>query len=900
MNTAWIGARSSATPSQLEALARAIRNTPIIDNHAHPLLKLEALRKHPLLSITSEAHNGDAIHSAIHSLPHLRAVRQLSELLKCNNTWEAVVAAIEQKRIDFPLEWTAQCLQGIETLLLDDGLDNEDDAQDMVWHNDYTRTECKRIVRIEKVAADIIKKIGKTYDASPKTGNDVLNDAYDDWIVAFDTIINEAIDDPDVVAFKSVICYRTGLDVNSTVDEVEARAAFADIISNFALLDFTKLHEDNLNDLVVHRTAMLIRDSPSKLKKPIQFHTGLGDSDITLAKSSPAHLQDFIRAYPTVPMVLLHAGYPFMREVGYLASVYEHVYADIGEVFPCISEDGQEQVLRQILELCPWSKILWSTDGHWFPETYLLAVTQMREVFTNVLSSYVRKGHIGYKAAIELVRDMLFRNSNKLYHLEIDFVELDEEPGAEVGPYASDFELFQLFLKDQPPPDFVRICWNDYTATPRMRMVPFRKFMSLFEQGKSTDISIPTAVFGLIQNDRLVPTLAPTGEYRLHPDFSSLRPGPTEGHVSMYGEFREKSGAPVALCPRSLLQKAVDLGAENGLSFLLGFEIEFLLLERVEGADTSATLSLSSLNPFKHRPSEASASGRFSTLTTDGHAWSVSRYFADPKVSKLLRDMVHALDSMGIYVEQLHAESATGQFELILPPYPPIQAVDTLLHTRDVMFALATAAGYKITLHPKPFPTACGTASHTHMSISSPGGDKPEVYEPFYAGVLKHLRAITAFTYSNPASFERLKDGAWAGGRWVTWGTLNREAPLRKIEGSHWELKAMDGLANPYFAMAAVLLSGIHGYMDGEKLTWGDCEIDPAKLTPNDRAELGVKDMLPASVEGALMALRGDEEFVEFLGQEVVERYCDVKEFEMEFLAEMGEEERRNWIMERY
>ncbi|KAK3351841.1 hypothetical protein B0H65DRAFT_136412 [Neurospora tetraspora] len=898
MNTAWVGARSSATPSQLEALARAIRNTPIIDNHAHPLLKLEALAKHPLLSITSEAHNSDAVNSAIHSLPHLRAVRQLSELLKCNNTWEDVVAAIEQKRIDFPLEWTAQCLEGIETLLLDDGLDNEDDAQDMVWHNDYTRTQCKRIVRIEKVAADIIKRIGKTCDASPRTGNDVLNDAYDDWIVEFDTIMNEAIDDPDVVAFKSVICYRTGLDITSTVNEVEARAAFAEIIANFALLDFTKLQEVTLNDLVVHRTAMLIRDSPSKNKKPIQFHTGLGDNDITLAKSSPAHLQHFIRAYPTVPIVLLHAGYPFMREVGYLASVYEHVYADIGEVFPCISEDGQEQVLRQILELCPWSKILWSTDGHWFPETYLLAVTQMREVFTNVLSNYVRKGHIGYKAAIELVQDILFRNSNKLYHLDIDFMELDEEPGAEVGPYASDLELFQLFLKDQPPPDFVRICWNDYTATPRMRMVPFRKFMSLFDQAKSTDISIPKAVFGLIQNDHLVPSIAPTGEYRLHPDFSSLRPGPTEGHVSMYGEFREKSGAPVPLCPRTLLQKAVDLGTENGLTFLLGFEIEFLLLERVEGADTSATLSLNSLNPLKHRPSEAS--GRFSTLTTDGHAWSVSRYFADPKVSKLLRDMVQALDSMGIYVEQLHAESATGQFELILPPYPPIQAVDTLLHTRDVMFALATAAGYKITLHPKPFSTACGTAAHTHISISSPGGDKPEVYEPFYAGILKHLRAITAFTYSNPASFERLKDGAWAGGRWVTWGTQNRETPLRKIEGSHWELKAMDGLANPYFAMAAVLLAGIHGYMDQEKLTWGDCEIDPAKLTPNDRAELGVKDMLPASVEEALTALRGDEEFVEFFGQEVVERYCDVKEFEMEFLAEMGEEERRNWIMERY
>jgi hypothetical protein len=128
----------------------------------------------------------------------------------------------------------------------------------------------------------------------------------------------------------------------------------------------------------------LIRDSPPGQKKPLQFHTGLGDNDLILPTSSPSHLQKFIRLYPTVPIVLLHAGYPFTRETGYLASVYENVYADIGEVFPCVSQDGQERILREILELCPWSKILWSTDGRWFPETYLLAVLQMREVFSTV------------------------------------------------------------------------------------------------------------------------------------------------------------------------------------------------------------------------------------------------------------------------------------------------------------------------------------------------------------------------------------------------------------------------------------------------------------------------------------------------------------------------------------
>ncbi|KAL1838469.1 hypothetical protein VTJ49DRAFT_2637 [Mycothermus thermophilus] len=911
----WVGMRGTATPAQVDAVSRAIRNTPIIDHHAHPLLKLDALAKKPLLAITTEA-TGDAIDSATSSLPHLRAVRQLAAALGCGYSWESVVAAIEERRLEGPEDWTAYCLGGIETLLLDDGLDDEDDANTFSWHDDYTRSPCKRIVRIEKVAADIIRRLG--------TSRDRKGDVFDEWLREFDTEIRKAIDDPDVAGFKSVIGYRTGLDITdwpAEVSEAHARADFRDILDAGNLRDFKRLQTKSLNDLVVHHVARLIRDSPSRPKKPLQFHTGLGDNDLVLARASPSHLQPFIRLYPTVPIVLLHAGYPFTRETGYLASVYENVYADIGEVFPFVSQDGQERLVREILEICPWTKILWSTDGHWFPETYLLAIMQMREVFETVLCDYVRKGHIGWQAAIALVRNVLFKNARKLYNLDIEFIELDEETGPPPGSYQSDAELLQAFLKDQPTPDFVRIFWNDFTATQRMRMIPFRRFESLLNEGLSTDIGITTAAFALIQNDRLLPNACPTGEYRLHPDFSSLKKGPVEGHISMAGEFREQSGAQVPYCPRSVLQRAVEYGAQNNLSFRIGFEIEFLLVER--GA-------LPNIKPDDR--SGNAASSQYSTLTTDGHAWSVSRYFANPRVATLLRDMVSALADTGIHVEQLHAESATGQFELVLPPYPPVEAADTLLHARDMMSALATAAGFKLTLHPKPLPEACGTASHMHISLApirpSPpprrkssvvsttaGGDvdlttsttvdtaaspPSEAHGSFYAGVLKHLRAIAAFTYSSPASYERCSDGTWSGGRWVAWGTQNRETALRRIAGPHWEVRCLDGLANPYLAVAAVLFAGVKGYSDGEALVWGDCEIDPAKLTENDRAELGVTEMLPGSVAEALEALKQDEEMVEMMGPELVERYAAVKEMELEFLGEMGGEERRRWLMERY
>lgn len=93
----------------------------------------------------------------------------------------------------------------------------------------------------------------------------------------------------------------------------------------------------------------------------MQFHTGLGDNDITLTRSSPANLQPLIKAHPNATFVLLHSSYPYTRDAGYLTSVYANVYLDFGEIFPFLSSDGQRTVLRQVFELTPMNKIMWSS-----------------------------------------------------------------------------------------------------------------------------------------------------------------------------------------------------------------------------------------------------------------------------------------------------------------------------------------------------------------------------------------------------------------------------------------------------------------------------------------------------------------------------------------------------------
>ncbi|KAL7623107.1 hypothetical protein AAE478_006786 [Parahypoxylon ruwenzoriense] len=871
----------------LKLLNEAIDTTPLVDNHAHPLLKAESVSKHPLLSIASEA-SGDALDHSRTSLAHLRAVKHLAGALGCEQTWDAVAASAAQKQLGPESRdgWIRRCLEGIETILVDDGLDVPGEAEDYSWHSTFTRSKCKRIVRIESVASDIIAH----YCAS--SPNITADRHLDQVIGKFAEEIRASVADPEVVGFKSIICYRGGLDIprDSEINIGLAEKGLRDIldagldaelpVSRFSLKK--RLESLPLNQIFVHTVARIIRDHPDG-KKPIQFHTGLGDNDITLTKSSPSHLQRFIREFPTVPIVLLHAGYPWMRETAYLAAMYPNVYADIGEVFPTLSRQGQEAVLKQILELCPWSKILCSTDAHGFPEMYLIATTQIRSVLRTVLGEAVQTGQLSEKQAVQLAQDVLFNNSKKLYKLETastlpSFAELGTVPVAGWSSQTIIQKLRKLNAK------YLRVYFHDYTSSAKCRIIPMKHVYKTLSSGKPVTLSVTKAVFGLLQVDMMIPEINATGAYMQHPDWSSVKPGPAEGHVSCYADFTELDGSEAALCPRTLLRKTLRKAAAHGLSFLLGFEIEFLVLER---------------NP------DVTSLVKYWTMRNDGHAWAMARAMADwgrqGSFNTAADEILDSLAAAGIEVELFHPESAPGQYEIVLQALPPMEACDSLLHTRQILESVSARHGFRITLHPKPFAGLVGTASHMHMSVSSSErGSGPDVYEPFYAGILEHLGSILAFTYSNPTSYERMVDSFWAGGRWVTWGTQNKEAPLRKVEGSHWELKVMDGLANPYFAAAGLLTAGVDGVLRGAPLTWRDCALDPARITAAQRSELGITTMFPATLRDALEALEKDECLALGLGETFVRRYIDVKNAELRLLEPMSPEDRRRWVLERY
>lgn len=363
------------------SLRHLVRTHPLIDNHAHNVLGRDVATdydSYPLESIVSEAH-GRAMANASTTLPMIRAMKQLSELYGTSfEDWNELVEA-RNRCVEDDYEGLVQrSLEGTHTLLLDDLL-SEDDVETHNWHDRFTTAATKRIVRIEAVAASLLVDL---MDYQRKPDETVWGLFRQRFLEAID----HAMEDPAVVGFKSVVCYRTGLDVDPySADEDALTASLHRTLDSGTRKSGYRVEDKPLNDWLVQQTLKSITfKKAARIVKPIQFHTGLGDNDISLVKANPAYLQPLIAQYQNADIVLLHSAYPFTREAGYLASVYPNVYLDLGEVFPMVSRDGQEKILRQSLEIAPMNRLLWSTDGHFHPETFWLANRQFRQALEKV------------------------------------------------------------------------------------------------------------------------------------------------------------------------------------------------------------------------------------------------------------------------------------------------------------------------------------------------------------------------------------------------------------------------------------------------------------------------------------------------------------------------------------
>ncbi|KAJ3035828.1 hypothetical protein HDV00_003363 [Rhizophlyctis rosea] len=572
--------------------------------------------------------------------------------------------------------------------------------------------------------------------------------------------------------------------------------------------------------------------------------------DLDLRHANPLLLRLVFEAYKDVKFVLLHV-YPFTREAAYLASVYENVYVDFGLADLVLSADGQKATIRDLLHLAPTSKIQFSTDAHFHPEGLYLASKWGREALAQVLMESVKVNELDVGEAIQIAWDILFHNANDLYRLGWVATQQSETAGRR----QADFGVIDA-VKEQGV-KAVRVTWVDSTNLTRTKLIPIAKFPSIAEKG----VAVVSAVlaFPMMWDVVQEPTesISVTRDINLVPDLRTLRQLPYHSaHAVVLGNFVDGDGVECAACPRAFLHRQLDrLQTDHGLTLSAGFEIEFLLLEK--NADGTPGV-----------PVDGTNYAEWGSL--------------EPRIATVLDEIVEALEEQGCEVELFHPEAAPGQFEVVLKFCDAKEMVDRVVLARQTIYNIPTLHGLKASFVPK---------SWEHHDDNGADGIGEETRH-FMAGIYTHLQSLVAITTPSVNSFARLQPGCWAGA-FHCWGLANKEAPLRALK-DNFEYKAMDGTANPYLALGALIAAGIHG-LEAKLDLPPPTHVDPATL-PADKAP----PRLPTDLKTALGNLADDNKLRELMGDEIVKAFLAVKKAEVEAFEGKLFEEIRDAVMRKY
>jgi len=343
--------------------------------------------------------------------------------------------------------------------------------------------------------------------------------------------------------------------------------------------------------------------------------------------------------------------------------------------------------------------------------------------------------------------------------------------------------------------------------------------------------------------------------------------------------------------PRGVAKRAINFLQSTGLGdqAFFGPEPEFFILDsvRFDQTENQGFYEVDSVEGFWNTGEDGVQNLGHKPRYKEGY------FPVSPTDSQqdLRTEMVQAIESVGIRVECHHHEVATaGQAEIDMRFMPLVQMGDALLWYKYCIKNVARRNGKTATFMPKPVFMDNGSGMHVHQSIWD--GDTPtfagngysgisEIGMHYIAGILKHAAAICAFSNPTTNSYRRLVPGFEAPVN-LAYSSRNRSAAVRipmysqSPKAKRIEARFPDPTCNGYLAFTAMLMAGLDGI---EK------KLDPGQPLDKDiysltKAELADVPSVPASLEGALEALRNDSEFLckgDVFTQDIIDTWIGYK-----------------------
>ncbi|MFM2423302.1 MAG: glutamine synthetase, partial [Pseudomonadota bacterium] len=378
---------------------------------------------------------------------------------------------------------------------------------------------------------------------------------------------------------------------------------------------------------------------------------------------------------------------------------------------------------------------------------------------------------------------------------------------------------------------------------------------------------------------------------KLDPATAHIDPFFAQTTAAIFCDVIEPStGQPYDRDPRSIAKRAEAFVKSSGLGdrVVMGPEAEFFIFDDVRFSTDPYNVG------FKvdstELPSNSNTEYEMGNLAHRPRT--KGGYFPVPPVDScqdMRSEMLSVMAEMGVVVEKHHHEVASAQHELGIKFSDMVTIADHMQIYKYVIHNVAQAYGKTATFMPKPVFGDNGSGMHVHQSIWKGGqpmfagnkyADLSEMCLFYIGGVLKHAKAINAFTNPTTNSYKRLVPG-YEAPVLLAYSARNRSASCRiphvtSPKAKRIEIRFPDPAANPYLGFAAMLMAGIDGIMN--------------KIHPGDPMDKNLYDLPPAelakiptvcgSLREALHSVDKDREFLKRGGvfsDEMIDAYIELK-----------------------
>jgi glutamine synthetase len=366
------------------------------------------------------------------------------------------------------------------------------------------------------------------------------------------------------------------------------------------------------------------------------------------------------------------------------------------------------------------------------------------------------------------------------------------------------------------------------------------------------------------------------------PDPASLIQIPWKPEIGWLAADLHINGKPVAHAPRHVLQRQLAAADMAGYRLKTGVEAEFFVLR---------------------------ADGRAVGDDDDRQAKPCYDQTALLRHYELIRAISDAMLGLGWGPYQSDHEDANGQFEMNWTYDDALVTADRHVFFKFMVKELAQQHGLRATFMPKPFMHLTGNGCHAHVSLWDRTGETNLFHDPggelglstlayhFLGGILTHAEPLTALFTPTVNSFKRINAAPTvSGATWslnaISYGANNRTHMVRIPEAGRFELRLMDGAANPYLLQAGVLAGGLDGITR---------QLDPGRRLDINMYEPGAAPAdiprLPLNLLDALRAFEISMPLRKALGSDFVDSYVKLRMAQWsDYMRHLSEWEREHTL----